>query len=51
MVSTRANGTNSYVSYRKVLDDFGPPARIYRFRGYTIMVWDKNLLAGLGARR
>jgi hypothetical protein len=51
VVSTRANGANSYVSYRKVLDDFGPPARIYRFRGYTIMVWHKNLLADLGAGR
>jgi hypothetical protein len=51
VVSTMANGANSYVSYRKVLDDFGRPERIYRFRGYTIMVWDKNLLADLGAPR
>jgi hypothetical protein len=51
VVSTRANGINSYVPYKKVLHDFGPPARTYRFRGYTIMVWDKNLLADLGARR
>jgi hypothetical protein len=33
VVSTMANATNSYVSYRKVLDDFGRPERIYRFRG------------------
>jgi hypothetical protein len=51
VVSTWANGANSYVSYRKVLDDFGRPERIYRFREYTIMVWDKNLLADLGAPR
>jgi hypothetical protein len=26
---------------------FGPPARIYYFRGYTILVWDVNLLTRL----
>jgi hypothetical protein len=31
--------------------DFGRPARIYHFRDYTIMIWDKNLLADLGAPR
>lgn len=27
---------------------FGPPARVYLFQDYTIMVWDKNLLRRLG---
>jgi hypothetical protein len=27
---------------------FGPPARVYHFRGYTIMVWNENLLRQLG---
>jgi hypothetical protein len=27
---------------------FGPPARTYRVAGYTILVWDKNLLTSLG---
>ena len=27
---------------------FGPPARVYHFKGYTIMVWNKNLLRQLG---
>jgi hypothetical protein len=27
---------------------FGPPARVYHFRGYTIMVWNENLLRRLG---
>jgi hypothetical protein len=27
---------------------FGPPARVYHFRDYTIMVWNKNLLRQLG---
>jgi hypothetical protein len=26
---------------------FGPPARIYRFAGYTVMVWNVNLLTQL----
>ena len=26
---------------------FGPPARVYHYQGYTIMVWDKNLLREL----
>ena len=28
---------------------FGPPARVYHFKDYTIMVWDKNLLRQLGS--
>jgi hypothetical protein len=27
---------------------FGPPARIYSYRHYTVLVWSKNLLTGLG---
>jgi hypothetical protein len=27
---------------------FGPPARVYHFETYTIMVWNKNLLRQLG---
>ncbi len=30
------------------LRTFGPPRRIYRYDGYTIMVWDTNLLRRLG---
>jgi len=30
---------------------FGPSARTYRFEGYTIRVWDKNLLSALGGTR
>lgn len=26
---------------------FGTPARTYQFAAYTIMVWDKNLIAWL----
>ena len=27
---------------------FGPPTRVYHFHGYTVMVWDVNLLTRLG---
>jgi hypothetical protein len=31
-----------------VIGTFGPPAVVYRFQAYTILVWHKNLLADLG---
>jgi len=34
-----------------VLRAFGPPVRVYHYHGYTIMVWNKNLLAHLGKPR
>jgi hypothetical protein len=27
-----------------VLRTFGPPAHVYHFSGYTVMIWDRNLL-------
>jgi len=51
VVSTTGDGTTLTVPYRIAVADFGRPARIYRFRNYTIMIWDKNLLADLGAPR
>ena len=35
------------VSAREAVATFGQPARTYRYRVYTIMVWDTNLLARL----
>jgi hypothetical protein len=32
------------------LSTFGPPARVYHFHGYTVMVWDVNLLTRLRNR-
>jgi hypothetical protein len=32
---------------RAVLATFGPPARTYRFDGYTVLVWNVNLLTRL----
>jgi hypothetical protein len=38
------HGGASFISYQ-ARAAFGPPARTYRFHGYVIMVWHKNLLA------
>jgi hypothetical protein len=51
VASTVMNGAIPPVSYRKAVADFGRPKRIYHFGDYTIMIWDKNLLADLGAPR
>jgi hypothetical protein len=47
VVSTTGSGPDP-VSYRIAVADFGRPARVYHFDDFTIMVWDKNLLADLG---
>jgi len=39
---------DSPMSEHDVLQTFGPAARVYRFKTYTILVWDKNLLPDLG---
>jgi hypothetical protein len=49
-VSTPA-GAPDPLSYRIAVADFGRPARVYYFGDRTIMIWDKNLLADLGAPR
>jgi hypothetical protein len=48
---TTPAGAPDPLTYRIAVADFGRPARIYQFGGYTIMTWDKNLLADLGAPR
>jgi hypothetical protein len=50
VVTTEVSGAYS-VPYQQVVADFGPPVRIYHFRGYAIFIWPKNLLADLGAPR
>ena len=47
-VSTPA-GAPDPLSYRIAVADFGRPARVYYFGDRTIMIWNKNLLADLGA--
>jgi hypothetical protein len=39
---------DSPMSEPDVLRTFGPAARVYRFKTYTILVWRKNLLPDLG---
>jgi hypothetical protein len=51
VVSTMVDGRTPVVPYPIAVADFGRPARIYHFRDDIIMVWDKNLLADLGAPR
>ena len=38
----------SVVPMRDILPFAGPPAHIYHYKTFTIMVWNKNLLADLG---
>jgi hypothetical protein len=45
------DSTTPWVPYPIAVADFGRPVRIYHFHDYTIMIWDKNLLADLGALR
>jgi hypothetical protein len=40
-------GYPGYTSERAVLATFGPPARTYHVGAYTVLVWNRNLLAGL----
>jgi hypothetical protein len=51
IVASTPPGTFEYVPDLILMGDahrtFGPPARVYHFRGYTVLVWDVNLLTRL----
>ena len=50
ILSNRADGNNvSVVPMRDILPFAGPPAHVYHYKTFTIMVWNKNLLADLGS--
>ncbi len=50
ILSNSGDGNNvSVVPMRDILPFACPPARIYRYKTFTIMVWKKNLLADLGS--
>ena len=51
VMTTMAGGRRSAIPPHDPMADFGKPARVYHFRDYTIMIWDKNLLADLGQPR
>lgn len=49
VISDTADGGGvSVVPRRDILAFAGPPARTYHYKTFTIMVWNKNLLADLG---
>jgi hypothetical protein len=48
VVNTGADQPPAIIPPRDMRNAFGPPAEIYHDGPYTIMVWNKNLLADLG---
>jgi hypothetical protein len=49
VVTDAAPGTATWhSSLKSARNTFGPPARIYSYRQYTVLVWSKNLLTRLG---
>ena len=49
MVSGTADGAGDLIPRAEILALAGLPARTYRFQSFTIMIWNKNLLALLAA--
>jgi hypothetical protein len=49
VVTGTADGAVDLIPRAEILALAGPPARIYRFQSFTIMIWNKNLLALLAA--
>jgi len=50
VVMDAASGTATWhSSLNSARNTFGPPARIYSYRQYTVLVWGMNLLTGLGS--
>lgn len=45
VVTTRQDGSRFFIPRARVTGDFGEPARTFRYQAWTIMVWNKNLLA------
>ncbi len=48
VVNTGADQPPAIIPPRDLRNAFGPPAKVYHDGPYTILVWDKNLLADLG---
>lgn len=48
IVNTGADKPKALIPPGDWLTAFGPPAKTYHYGPYTILVWNKNLLAGLG---
>ena len=39
-----ADNPSQRISYAEAVRTFGAPARVYHFSGYTVMIWNRNLL-------
>ena len=49
VVTDAAPGTATWhSSLNSARNTFGPPARIYSYHQYTVLVWSQNLLTRLG---
>jgi hypothetical protein len=44
VISTKQYGSTAYITPKTIYGAFGRPARIYHYKTWTIMVWNKNLL-------
>jgi hypothetical protein len=49
LTNSADGGGVSLIPRRDILALAGPPARTYRYKTFTIMVWNHNLLANLGS--
>lgn len=47
VVSTKLYGPQGYIPPSRAIRAFGQPAHTYHFKGWTILVWNKNLLTEL----
>jgi hypothetical protein len=47
VVSTTQYGPGFYIPPAQIIRVFGPPARTYHYGVWTIMTWNKNLLADI----
>jgi hypothetical protein len=47
VVTTRQDGPGFFIPPARITGDLGKPAHTYHFESWTIMVWNKNLLAEL----
>ena len=50
VVTTKQNGPDFYLPPAQITRVFGPPARTYHYGVWTIMTWNKNLLADIRFR-
>jgi hypothetical protein len=47
VLDTKADGLPQYIPPQEIVAAFGKPVKTYRYGPFTIMVWNKNLLAEL----